>query len=106
MVKKWNVIIHCARGTVELTSLDRDRFEVVVTISPSTKHVINHLEGKFVGNYIRVIRDYPDVFLEELLGMPLDRDVEFIIDLLPGTTRILKRSYRMSTEELKELKKK
>jgi hypothetical protein len=32
-----------------------------------------------------MVRDYPDVFPEELSGMPLDRDVEFIIDLLLGT---------------------
>jgi hypothetical protein len=44
-------------------------------------------------------------FLEELPRMPPDRDVEFVIDLLPGTTPISKRPYRMSVEELKEHKK-
>jgi hypothetical protein len=38
--------------------------------------------------------------------MPPDRDVEFLIDLLPGTGPIAKRPYPMSTDELKELKKK
>ena len=52
-----------------------------------------------------VVRDYPDVFPEELSGMPPDRDVEFIIDLLPGTRPIAKRPYRMSVDELAELKK-
>jgi hypothetical protein len=52
-----------------------------------------------------VVRDFPVVFLEELPGMPPDREVEFVIDLLPGTAPISKRSYRMSVEELKELKK-
>jgi hypothetical protein len=52
-----------------------------------------------------VVRDFPNVFLEELLGMPPDREVEFVIDLLPGTAPISKRLYRMSVEELKELKK-
>jgi hypothetical protein len=37
--------------------------------------------------------------------MPPDSEVEFVIDLLPGTTPTSKRSYRMSVEELKELKK-
>jgi hypothetical protein len=37
--------------------------------------------------------------------MPPDREVEFVIDLLPGTVPISKRPYRMSVEELKELKK-
>jgi hypothetical protein len=50
-------------------------------------------------------RDFPDVFPKELPRMPLDREVEFVIDLLPSTAPILKRPYRMSVEELKELKK-
>jgi hypothetical protein len=54
---------------------------------------------------VPVVRDYPDVFPEELPGMPPDRDVEFIIDLLPGTGPIAKRPYRMSVDELAELKK-
>ena len=52
-----------------------------------------------------MVRDFSDVFPEELLGMPLDREVEFVIDLLPGTAPISRRPYRMSVEELKELKK-
>jgi hypothetical protein len=52
-----------------------------------------------------VVRDFPDVFPEELPGMPPDREVEFVIDLLPGTAPISKRPYMMSVEELKELKK-
>jgi hypothetical protein len=51
------------------------------------------------------IGDFPDVFPEELPGMPLDTEVEFVIDLLPGTASISKQPYRMSVEELKELKK-
>jgi hypothetical protein len=52
-----------------------------------------------------VVRDFPDVFPEELPGMPPEREVEFVIDLLPGTAPNSKRLYRMSVEELKELKK-
>jgi hypothetical protein len=52
-----------------------------------------------------VVREFPDVFPEELPGMPPDGEVEFVIDLLLGTTPISKRPYRMSMEELKELKK-
>jgi hypothetical protein len=36
-----------------------------------------------------VVRDSSDVFLEGLLGMPPDREVEFVIDLLPGTTPVI-----------------
>jgi hypothetical protein len=38
-----------------------------------------------------VVREYPDVFPEELPRMPPDRDIEFIIDLIPGTSPIAKR---------------
>jgi hypothetical protein len=54
---------------------------------------------------VPVVKEYPDVFPEELPGMPPDRDVKFIIDLLPGTGPIAKRPYNMDIEELKELKK-
>jgi hypothetical protein len=45
------------------------------------------------------------VFPEELPGMPPDRDIEFMIELLPGTPPISKRPYRMRVNELVELKK-
>jgi hypothetical protein len=54
---------------------------------------------------VPMVRDYPDVFPEELPGMPPDRDVEFIIDLLPRIGPIAKRPYRMSVDELAKLKK-
>jgi hypothetical protein len=37
-----------------------------------------------VGGNIRAVRDFPDVFPEELLGMPPDMEAELVIDLLPG----------------------
>jgi hypothetical protein len=104
-LKECNVVIHYAKGTVELTSLDVDRFEIKITLSPSTKPAIYLLDGKFVGDHICVVRDFLDVFPEELLGLPLDREVEFVIDILPRTTPVSKRPYRMLVEELKELKK-
>jgi hypothetical protein len=52
-----------------------------------------------------VVRDFSDVFLEELPGMPPYREVEFVIDPLPETAPTFKQSYRMSVEELKGLKK-
>src|SRR3954466_1428788 len=54
---------------------------------------------------VHVIKDYPDVFPEEMPGMPPDREVEFLIDLIQGTGPIAKRPYKMDVDELKELKK-
>jgi hypothetical protein len=51
-----------------------------------------------------VVCDYPDVFREELPGMLPDRDVEFVIDLFPGTAPTSKRPYRMSSDQLQGLK--
>jgi hypothetical protein len=59
------------------------------------------VDEKFVGVNIHVVRDFSDVFPEELPGMPPNREVEFAIDLLPETTPTPKQSYRMSIEELK-----
>jgi hypothetical protein len=53
---------------------------------------------------ILVVCEYPDVFLDELPGMPPDRDIEFAIELQPGTAPISKRPYRMPPAELVELK--
>jgi hypothetical protein len=53
---------------------------------------------------IPVMCEFPDVFLEELLRLPLDRDVEFAIELIRGTVPISRKPYRMSPNELAELK--
>jgi hypothetical protein len=46
----------------------------------------------------------PDVFPEELPGMPPDQDIKFVIDLVSGSAPIYKRPYRMATKQLAELK--
>ncbi|KAA0055519.1 ty3-gypsy retrotransposon protein [Cucumis melo var. makuwa] len=51
-----------------------------------------------------VVRDYPDVFPEELPELPPHREIEFAIELEPGTVPISRASYRMALAELKELK--
>jgi hypothetical protein len=54
---------------------------------------------------IRVVCEYPDIFPDDLPSMPPKRDIEFLIDLLPGTAPITKKPYIMSVGELEELKK-
>jgi hypothetical protein len=51
-----------------------------------------------------VVSEFPDVFPKELQGMPPDRGIEFVIELMPGTAPIYKSPYRMATPELAELK--
>jgi hypothetical protein len=104
-LRKAKAIIQCGRGTVELTSPKGERFQVEIVVTTSTRRASFLIDGKFVGDNICVVRDNLDVFPEELPGMPPDREVEFVIDLLPRIAPISKRPYRMSVEELKELKK-
>ncbi|XP_070054713.1 uncharacterized protein [Nicotiana tomentosiformis] len=53
---------------------------------------------------VLVVRDFPDIFIVDLSGMPPDKDIDFGIDLLPGTQPISIPPYRMSPAELKVLK--
>ncbi|XP_070014108.1 uncharacterized protein [Nicotiana sylvestris] len=53
---------------------------------------------------ILVVKEYADVFLDELPGIPPERDIDFAIDFLPGTQPISIPPYRMAPSELKELK--
>ena len=51
-----------------------------------------------------MVRKYPDVFLEELSRLSPHKEVDFAIELKPGTGPISRAPYRMAPAELKELK--
>jgi hypothetical protein len=53
---------------------------------------------------ILVVREYPNVFLDDLPGMPPDRAIEFKIELQPDTSPVYKRPYPMARKEMAELK--
>jgi hypothetical protein len=65
-VKLWNAVIHCAGGTIELSSPDGDRFEITVAPPTSNTPAVYMINGKFLGDHIKIVREFPDVFLEEL----------------------------------------
>ncbi|GJX69334.1 putative reverse transcriptase domain-containing protein [Tanacetum coccineum] len=52
---------------------------------------------------IRVVRDYPEVFPDDLLGLPLVREIEFRIDLIPGASPVVRSPYRLAPSEMLEL---
>ncbi|GJR07669.1 putative reverse transcriptase domain-containing protein [Tanacetum coccineum] len=54
---------------------------------------------------VPVIRDFPEVFPEELPGLPPPRQVEFCIDLIPGVTPVARAPYHLTPSEMKELSK-
>jgi hypothetical protein len=78
--------------------------EFVAAISANQISVLNQVKGTSLDE-IRIVQELPDVFLEELPGMPPHQDIKFIIELLPKTLPISKRPYRMSMNEIVELNK-
>ena len=81
-----------------------DRISVDVTVQERQTTIVNQLSDG-TKQEDPVDEEFPDVFPDDLPGMPPDRDIEFIIELLPGTAPIAKRPYRMGVNELEELKK-
>ncbi|WVZ70976.1 hypothetical protein U9M48_019603 [Paspalum notatum var. saurae] len=100
-LEKWGVKIDCAQRTVHLAASDGQ--EVGISAS-SPSGYLHQMEARPTDD-IRIVCDYPDVFPDELLGMPPDRDIEFLIELLPGTAPIAMRQYRMAPIEHEEVKK-
>jgi hypothetical protein len=98
---RWGVRIDCAQRTVHLSAPDGQ--EVIVSASEPSG-ILCQMEARPTDG-IRVVSEFPDVFPNDLPGMPPDRDIEFSIDLLPGTAPIAKRPYRMAPVEHEEVKK-
>jgi hypothetical protein len=107
-LSKHKVLIDCAKKSIKLTTPEGKEMEFVtepvVTVEGATNHVkVNQLDAS-QGSEVPVVNEFPDVFPEELPGLPPDQDIEFVIELKPGTSPIYKTSYRMTTPELAELK--
>ncbi|CAH1450892.1 unnamed protein product [Lactuca virosa] len=66
-------------------------------------HVMNKTKEEVDIKDIPVACDFPDVFPEDLPGIPPERQVEFRIDLVPGATLIAKSPYRLAPAEMQEL---
>jgi hypothetical protein len=89
---------------VKLTKKDGALVEFVAMVQSGPDSQLNHTKEIALDD-IRVVQDFLDVFPEELPGMPPDRDIEFLIELLLGTPPISKRPYKMPVNELVKLKK-
>ncbi|KAA3487552.1 DNA/RNA polymerases superfamily protein [Gossypium australe] len=76
----------------------RKGYEAYLAIVMNTKEIELKMES------VPIVCEYPDVFPEEFLGLPLIREIEFGIELAAGTTPISIAPYRMAPTELKELK--
>ncbi|WVZ49137.1 hypothetical protein U9M48_000515 [Paspalum notatum var. saurae] len=99
-----DAILHVGSREVQLKS--KVTGKTLKVHIPEQKHLeatVNTSELQEIKK-IPVVCDFPDVFPEKLPGLPPDRDVEFKIDLIPGTAPVSRRPYRMAPDELKELK--
>jgi hypothetical protein len=103
-LRKYDGVILCARRAIRLTKEDGTIVEFSGAIPAEQVSLLNKVQGTSLSE-IGIVREYPDVFPEELPGMPPDRDIEFMIELLPGMPPISKRPDRMPVNELVELKK-
>jgi hypothetical protein len=94
----------CAKRAIRLTKEDGTVVEFNAAIQADQFGLLNKVHRTSL-NEIRVVQEYPDVFPDNLPGMPPDYDIEFIIELLPGTPPISKRPYRMPVNEQVERKR-
>ena len=66
-------------------------------------HVIDKSSSKVTLDNVPIMCEFPDVFLEDLSGLPPDRELEFEIELLPGAALVFIPPYRMVPAEFKEI---
>jgi hypothetical protein len=100
---RHQVSLDISSRAVEIDSPD---YRATVLYLPQREYInacIYAIEGIKLED-IPVVCDYPDIFPDDLPGMPPDRDIEFIIELQSGTAPISKRPYRMPPNQLAELK--
>ncbi|GJZ39450.1 putative reverse transcriptase domain-containing protein [Tanacetum coccineum] len=91
--------------------------EKIVHIPWGNETLIIHGNGSNQGNEVEdklekkrledvpIVRDFPEVFHEDLLGLPPTRQVEFQIDLAPGAAPVARAPYRLAPSKMKELSK-
>src|SRR6266498_3006032 len=98
---EYKGVTGCATKSIQLTHPSGQIVEYQSDIEVLDNIQLNRAQAV---EEIRIVNEFPDVFPEELPGMPPDRDIEFVIELVPGTAPIYKRPYKMDANQLAELK--
>ncbi|GMJ13693.1 hypothetical protein HRI_005038600 [Hibiscus trionum] len=96
--------VDCSKKKLYLRGLGRESITLMKSKCQSSLMCALESTKELKPEDIPIIRDFPDVFPEELPGLPPVREVEFGIEVQPGTTPISIAPYRMAPMELKELK--
>jgi hypothetical protein len=103
-LSKHKVLIDYAKKSIKLTTLDGKEMEFIAELVVTAMGVANRAKVSQVdasqGPIVLVVHEFPD----ELPGITPDRDIKFVIEMMPGTAPIYKTPYRMATLELAELK--
>ena len=89
-MKQQQVVIQCQEKVVIVTAPNGDIISVDVVVQAPPTATVNQLED-CVNKEDLVVDEFSDVFPDDLPGMSPDRDIEFIIELLPRTAPIAKR---------------
>ena len=103
---QFEVIIHGIRSNVmsnvisamQVRRFIRKGYEAFLAL------ILDSKRGQVDVEKILVVREFPDVFLEELPSIPLEREVDLSIEIMPGTAPVSRAPYKMAPAELKELK--
>src|SRR3954465_2925851 len=103
-MSKHKGMIDCAKKATTMTSTAGILVEQTSETLPRPFKCNKTLAQPTI-DQVRIVCEYPDVFPDVLPGMPPDRDIEFIIELIPGTGPIAQRPYSMNPSELAEVKK-
>jgi hypothetical protein len=102
-MKEYKAVLDIVARTVHLESPTHGNVSLRLSSPTSIASALHHTAAQNLED-IPVACEFPDVFPEDLSGMPPDQDVEFVIELQPGTAPISRRPYNMTPKELAELK--
>jgi hypothetical protein len=102
-MRAHKAILDTATRVVQLDSPTYGTHALQLSPTPAAIPSLNHTAAQNLED-IPIACEFPDVFPEGLPSMPPDRDVEFVIELQPDTTPISRRPYKMTPNELAELK--
>jgi hypothetical protein len=102
-MKEYKAVLDIVACPVHLGSSTHGSVSLRLPSPTSIALALHHTTAQNLED-IPVACEFPDVFSEDLSRMPPDRDVEFVIELQPSTAPISRRSYKMTPNELAELK--
>nr|GEV02638.1 hypothetical protein [Tanacetum cinerariifolium] len=101
-LRRCHAVIVCDEKLVQVPYGNETLIFAIFLAQISAKKKEDKSKGKQLKD-VPVVWDFPEVFLEDLLGLPLARPVEFQIDLILRSALVARASYRLAPSEMKEL---